>query len=203
MRPNIDWRLTVGSLLLAAGLGPAQAAAPAANAATSTARWNHGALEVTVDGANWSETIPFKALAQSRTYRQRFAHSTVTANQQMRPDGPSRTAQAQFKGQTWLRWGKGTAPLGLDTPGGWPYRLIADATAGPNQPQYFWSSADARERMVALPERIQTVRTPQATWCAWFTVTGTQETRPHIADGTVPSIRWMLWRRPANTSCSQ
>lgn len=202
MRPNTDWRLAVGSLLLATGLGPAQAAAPAATAATSTARWNHGALEVTVDGANWSETIPFKALAQSRTDRQRFAHSTVTANQQMRPEGPSRTAQAQFKGQTWLRWGTGTAPPSLDTTGGWPYRLIADATAGPNQPQYFWSSADASERMVALPERAQTVRTPGATWCAWFSVTGSQEARPHIADGTVPSIRWMLWQRPANTGCN-
>jgi hypothetical protein len=202
MRPNTDWRWAMGSLLLAAGLGPAQAAAPATNAATSTARWNNGALDVTVDGASWSDAIPFKALAQSRTYRERFAHSTVTAQQNMRPDGPTRTAQAQFKGQTWLRWGKGTAPLGLDTPGGWPYRLIADATAGPNQPQYFWNSADASERVVALPERIQTVRTPKATWCAWFSVTGTQETRPHIADGTVPSIRWMLWQRPANTPCN-
>lgn len=202
MRRNTDGSWALGPLLLlAAALGTAHAAAPAATP-TSEARWHKGALEVTVDGARWSATIPFKALAQSRSDRQRFARSTVTAQHNMRPDGPSRTAQAQFKGQTWLRWGQGTAPLALDTPGGWPYRLIADATAGPNQPQYFWSSADASERMVALPERVQTVRTPEATWCVWFNVTGSQEARPHIADGNVPSIRWMLWQRPANTPCN-
>lgn len=197
MRPSTDWRWGLGVLLLTGTLGQAQAEVPD----TATARWNNGALDVTVDGASWSDAIPFKALAHSRTYRQRFAKSTVTAEKQMRPDGPSRTAQAQFKGQTWLRWGQGTAPLTLDTPGGWPYRLIADAKAGPNQPQYFWSNADASEHMAALPERIQTVLTPHATWCAWFSVTGTQETRPHIADGATPTIRWMLWQRPRNTTC--
>lgn len=195
---STDWRWGLSVLLLTGTLGQAQAAAPEA----APARWNHGVLEaVTADGAAWSLPIPFKALASSRTYRQRFAHSSLTAQQTMHPDGPRRVAQAQFKGKTWLRWGEGKAPLALDSAGGWPYRLIADATAGPDQPQYVWSNADASQRVVATPNRIQKVRTPHATWCAWFTVTGTQETRPHIADGATPTLHWILWQRPGNSTC--
>ncbi len=201
MPRSTDWRVGLGVLFLSATLGHALAAASAVAPDTTTAHWNHGVLEVTVDGAAWSQAIPFQALAHSRTYRQRFARSSVTAQQNMHPDGPQRAAQAQFKGHTWLRWGQGTAPLALDSPGEWPYRLIADAAAGANPPQYLWSNADASQRVVATPNRIQKVRTPHATWCAWFTVTGTQETRPHMADGVTPTLHWMLWRRPGNAAC--
>jgi hypothetical protein len=158
-------------------------------------------LVVTADGTSWSQAIPFMALANSRTYRRRFANSTVTAHQQMRPDGPNRMAQAEFKGQTWLRWGEGTAPLALDGAAEWPYRLVVDLATTPGQTLYRWSTADTDQQITALPNTVHKVKTTDVTWCAWFSVAGAQETRPGVADGNTPRIRWMLWRRPSKVIC--
>jgi hypothetical protein len=201
MNRGTDLRLGLGVLLLFAGtLGQAQTEVPD----TTTAHWRNGALEVvTAEGANWSHPIAFTALGKSPTYRKRFAASTVTVQENRGPEGPSRTAQAQFKGQTWLRWGEGTAPLVLDSAGGWPYRLVADTPAGAKPPQYHWINADVSQRLVATPNRVQNIHTPHATWCTWFAVGGTQEARSNLADGRVPTIRWMLWKRPKNAArCS-
>ncbi|MDZ7938496.1 MAG: hypothetical protein U5M53_09495 [Rhodoferax sp.] len=201
MRLGINLHASLLALLLAGSLGHAQTAAPTENPGATSAHWQDGLLEVMVDGASWSHTIPFKALASSRSDRHRFANSTITAEQHMRPDGLNRTAQAQFKGQTWLRWGEGTAPLALDSPAGWPYRLVADLTTTPGKVQYRWSNADASQYIKARPNTVQRFKTPNATWCAWFSVTGAPETRPGIADGNTPRIRWMLWQRPKNATC--
>jgi hypothetical protein len=201
VRPGTSCRISLGALLLATAVGHAQTAAPTGDPGATSARWQDSMLVVTADGASWSQAIPFKALANSRTDRRRFANSTVIAQQRLRPDGPNRMAQAEFKGQTWLRWGEGTAPLVLDSVGGWPYRLVVDLATPPGQTLYRWSSADASQQITALPNAIQKVKTPDATWCAWFSVAGSQETRPGVADGNTPRIRWMLWRRPSKVNC--
>ena len=154
-----------------------------------------------MSGYLWSQAIPFKALAGNPVYRKMFMQSVATASQNMRPDGPIRTAQAQLKGKTWLRWGEGTAPLILDVAHGWPYRMVVDRANGAAQATYRWTSADTSKKIAALPNEVQKIETPDGAWCTWFTVTGFAETRPYIADGRVPRIRWMLWRPSGNEAC--
>ena len=181
--------------------GQAQASAPELGSTAIASSWHQDMLLVSIDGAKWSQTIPFSTLASSRTNRNRFLQSAVTAQQNIRSDGPVRNAQASFKGETWLRWGEGTAPLMLNVSGGWPYRLVADSTAGSGQASYRWSTADTSQQLNTLPDTVQKMETPDGVWCSWFTVMGTAEMRPHVADGRVPRIRWMLWRPSGSEAC--
>ena len=201
VRHECDWPVGLGVVVLACFFAPAQASASNLGPTAIASSWRQDVLEVTVDGATWAQTIPFKSLANSSTHRKRFLQSAVTVQQNIRPDGPSRSAQASFKGKTWLRWGEGTAPLMLDGAAGWPYRLVVDRSAVAGQASYRWSTADTSQQMSALPNEIQKIDTPDGAWCSWFTVTGTAEMRPHLADGRVPRIHWMLWHPSGRKNC--
>ena len=201
MCPDSDWRTGLCVVVLTGVLAQTQAAVPQADLPESSQQWKGGVLELSVDGALWAQAIPFKALADSPVYRKRFRQSVISAQNSLRPDGPSRMAHAQYKGQTWLRWGEGAAPLALDVAGGWPYRLIAHRDQGTGQVAYRWMTADTRHTLTVLPDAIQKVSTPDGVWCAWLTVTGSATSSAGMADGRVPRIRWMLWRPGPKVAC--
>lgn len=201
MFPAGDGWLRLGAVLLSGLLGHAQATVQSGGPTAASPRWQNDALTVTVDGATWSQAIPFKALAANAAHRRRFMQSRVTAQQNMRPDGPNRMGQAEFNGEAWLRWGEGTAPLLLDVAQGWPYRLVADRNPTDGPLAYRWSTADTSHQITAPVDEIQTVQAPDGVWCAWFTVTGSAQTRAGIADGRIPRIHWMLWRPGGRKAC--
>lgn len=193
-------RFTRPGLTLAAGwllatLCTAQTTAPTP---PSTAVWRDGTLEVsTVEGAPWSQAIPFESLARSPGMASRFRQSTVTAQETMHPEGPTRSAKAVFRSRIWLQWGQGKTPLSTEV---WPYRLI-EHSASNGGVGYLWVNADLSKQLKATPQRTQSLRSGSATWCTWFTVVGERVSNPHIADGPTPTVHWMLWRKPTGTAC--
>lgn len=193
MRRSVSqWVGLSGAAALLPALGLAQVAPAAAPAA-----WHDGAIEVSLSDSTWSQPIAFRLLASTPSMATRFQASTVTVQERMRPDGPVRRAKATFRGITWLQWGTGKVPLFFED---MSYSLIA-APANNSGTQYHWSSANPPRTMAATANRIQAIRTPKATWCTWFTVQGAEPSAPQAADGPTPSIRWMLWRRPAGAAC--
>ncbi|MGQ0709106.1 MAG: hypothetical protein ACT4NV_05090 [Rhodoferax sp.] len=149
------------------------------------------------DGSPWSLAIPFTQLARNPGLAARFRQSTVSARETMHPEGPIRSAKAEFQSRTWLQWGQGKTPLSVEA---WPYRLIEQSSPD-GTPSYQWVTADLGKRLPATPQQIKAVRSGGATWCTWFAVLGQRMSSPHIADGPTPSIHWMIWRKTTGTSC--
>jgi hypothetical protein len=148
-------------------------------------------------------TIPFQSLAQSQSQQLRFGKSRVTFDESFSPQGPSWSARAMWNKRVWLLWGSGKAPLVFDTQGAWPYRLIRIANPHHSTSQLVWVNVTATQKVVAQPDQIQTIKVGLATWCTWVAMSGSyEEAREGLADGEVPTISWMLWRRPNQAACA-
>ena len=186
------WTLTTGWWLLST-LCSAQTIS-----ASTTATWHDGELEVkTQGGAPWILTVPFRQLTRNPGLATQLHQSTVTVQETMHPEGPTRAARAVLHARTWLQWGRGKAPLAI---GDWTYHLV-EQISSEGTSSYLWVTADLGKKLKATPEQIQTVRNAGTTWCTWFAVRGERISNPHIADGPTPTIDWMLWRKPAGATC--
>lgn len=180
-------------------LGVASHAQP--STPSSKAEWQQAKLSVVVNEQPWLFTIPFRALSESESYQKRFSQSTVTADENFRPQGASRVARAVYKDQVWLMWGTGKAPIAFDSQGAWPYRLVRTVDPQSNAAQLVWVDAAVTHKVVAKPDQVQTIKVGKVAWCAWVASAGELEQRPNVADGTTPTVSWMLWRRPAKAAC--
>jgi hypothetical protein len=167
----------------------------------SKAQWQQARLSVVVNEQPWLFTIPFKALSQSQSDQARFSKSTVTADENFRPEGSSRVARAVYKDQVWLLWGSGKAPVAFDSQGAWPYRLVRLVDPQSNAAQLVWVDAAVTHKVVAKPDQVQTIKVGKVAWCTWVASVGELEQRPGVADGSAPTVSWMLWRRPAKAAC--
>ena len=194
-RIKVGFCLSLG-LCLVAVASHAQPSTP-----SSKAEWQQAKLSVVVNEQPWLFTIPFKALSESESYQKRFSQSTVTADENFRPDGFSRVARAVYKDQVWLMWGTGKAPIAFDSQGAWPYRLVRMTDPQSNATQLVWVDAAVTHKVVAKPDQAQTIQVGKVAWCAWVASVGELEQRANVADGSAPIISWMLWRRTDKAAC--